>query len=258
MTGEDGFLMRRHMPTQIALMTVGALALAGAALGGCSMLGGGGVKPDTTAATGTSVTGADGTQIDVRRYLGPNYCPELRVPEGMQVVRQYEKGHDGDRNFVVWQASLGKTARECLYDLQGGLTLRVGVSGRVIAGPKGGASTVSVPLKVAVVKHQEAVLSAQDYQIAVTIPPQGSAVFTEVKDILVPSPGQKRDYILYVGFASSDWDPMHPVQVAAPAVEEGPLPDEVQFEPPPEEPPPPPKPATPKELPTPKGLIPGL
>ena len=59
----------------------------------------------------------------------------------------YERGHEDDPNYVIWQASVGKTARECLYDLQGGLTLKIGVSGRVIAGPKGGAADVSRPVQ---------------------------------------------------------------------------------------------------------------
>jgi hypothetical protein len=88
-------------------------------------------------------------EIDVRRYLGPNYCPELRVLSGAELMRTYERGHDDDIKYVVWQASFGKTARECLWDQQGGLTLKIGLSGRVIAGPKGGASTVNVPLKIA-------------------------------------------------------------------------------------------------------------
>jgi hypothetical protein len=213
------------------------------------MFGGGG-KPETASTTGAA---ADG-QIDVRRFLGPDYCPELRIPQGKEVVRRYEEGHQDDPGYVIWQASVGKTARECLYDPQGGLTLRVGVSGRVISGPKGGQGAVSVPLKIAVVKYQEAVLASEIYELAVTIPPQGSAVFTEVKEIFVPSPGRDRDYLLYVGFNVTDWDPLHPVEVAAPVVEE---PEEEPL-PEPQAPPPPREPATPQELPTPKGIIPGM
>ena len=116
----------------------------------------------------------------------------------------------GDANFVIWQASIGKTARECLYDPQGGLTLKVGISGRVIAGPKG--------------ERRHGHSSAQDRRGEVpgvgardrratrspsTIPAAGSTVFTEVKEIAVPSPGKDRDYIIYVGFDVGNWDPMH-------------------------------------------------
>ena len=127
-------------------------------LGGCLGLGGGS-EPETTATTeaaGVTAAGAPAEgEIDVRRYLGPDYCPEIRIPEGFEVLRRYESGHDGEDGFVVWQASIGQTARECLYDGQGGLLLRVGVSGRVIAGPKGGPGDVTVPLRIIIEKYQE-------------------------------------------------------------------------------------------------------
>jgi hypothetical protein len=34
----------------------------------------------------------------------------------------------------------------------------------------------------------------------VTIPPENSTLFSEVRTVTVPSPGGKRDYIIYVGF----------------------------------------------------------
>jgi hypothetical protein len=162
-------------------------------LAGC--IGGGG-EPEIVAANQQAAA----EQIDIRRYLGPDYCPELRVREGTEIVRRYERGHENDQAFVIWQASIGNTARECLYDLEGNLTLKVGVSVRVIAGPKGGPGAVSLPLRMAVVKYQEAVLSSELYPLEVAIPATGSIVVDQVKEIVVPSPGNDRDYILYVGF----------------------------------------------------------
>ena len=105
------------------------------------------------------------SEIDVRRYLGPDYCPEIRIRKATELMRRYESGHEDDAGFVVWQASIGKTARECLYDLQGDLTLRVGVSGRVIAGPKGGRGDVTLPLRITIVKYKEAVLANELYPL---------------------------------------------------------------------------------------------
>lgn len=250
--------MRPKGPARSFCVSMAAFLIAGLPLGGCSMLGGG-EKPEAAVASARS--GAAGGEIDVRRYIGPNYCPELRIVRGMELARNYEAGHDDDANHVIWQASIGKTARECLYDTQGGLTLRIGVSGRVISGPKGGAGTVAVPLKIAIVKYQEAVLFSQVYDLAAIIPAHGSAVFTEVKEVFVPSPGTDRDYLIYIGFNTIDWDPMKPMEAAAPAAapadaeeEFVPLPEEAA----PEPPPPPQESQTPNELPTPKGLIPGL
>lgn len=170
-------------------------------LSGCMGMGGSGretpaAAEETAAAEATPAT----EEIDPRRYIGPDYCPELRIREGTELLRRYEAGHEDDPAYVVWQASIGKTARECLYDLQGTLTLRVGVSGRVVTGPKGSpGATVSLPLRIAVVKFQESVLASQLFPLSIAIPAANSAVFTEVHEIIVPSPGQDRDYIIYVG-----------------------------------------------------------
>lgn len=188
--------------------------LMAATLAGC--VGAGGSTPPITPAAAT----ADGTgQVDVRKFIGPDYCPELRVREGTELLRRYVRGHDDDPAQVVWQASIGTTARECLYDTQGRLTIRIGVSGRIIAGPKGGPATVSAPLRIAVVKYQEALLFSEILPLSITIPAQNSTVFSEVKEVTLPSPGKDRDYIIYVGFDDGQAVPIGavPARQAAPA-----------------------------------------
>lgn len=244
-------MLRRVSPVLLALSVTCALAAAG-----CSAFRG---PPEATARAVASTApvsdaetgnGQEPEQVDVRRYLGPNYCPELRVLEGAELLRRYERGHEDDPKYIVWQASFGETARECLYDQQGGLTLKVGVSGRVIAGPKGGAGDVTVPFKVAVVKYKEAVLANEAQTLTITIPPAGSTTFTQVREINVPSPGNDRDYIIYLGFDVGEWDLEAGTAVAA--VKPPPAPRVVE-EPPPvaEAPPPAPQPSGPKVLPLP-------
>jgi hypothetical protein len=282
--GRMDLLMPTLRPARFALVLTSVLGLTG--LAGCSLSPfGDDSKPETTAAAPTpprpadpvatamastaadpatpdaaapainastsSTSTADAGQIDIRRYLGPNYCPEMRILNGAELMRKYEKGHEDDANSIIWQASFGKTARECLYDPQGGLTLRIGISGRVIAGPKGAAGAVAVPLKIVVVKFREAVLVTQAYTVDAAVPPAGATTFTQVHEIAVPAPGKDRDYIIYIGFDAGKWDPMkgelEPVIAAAP-----PPPPIDPFDAPP---PPPVKPKKPKEpnvLPTPK------
>ena len=202
-----GLVMRAAALAMKSIPVSGALLLAG-----CMGLGSDG--PDTTASTDPAVTtvAASGGEVDVRRYLGPDYCPEIRIREGTEVLRRYEAGHEEEPAHVVWQASIGKTARECLYDLQGNLTLRVGVSGRVVAGPKGGGGAVSLPLRIAVVKYKEKVLSSELYPVAVAVPSAGPAVFTEVHEVTVPSPGNDRDYILFIGLDEKGEGLLEPTQ----------------------------------------------
>lgn len=187
-------LMRIIPLARLALAPACALALAG-----CLGFGGsdGG---DMAATTATTEATGDPEAIDIRRYLGPDYCPELRIRDGAEVVRRYDPAHVDDPAYVIWQASIGRTARECLYETDGTLTLRIGVSGRVIAGPKGGPATVEVPLGIVVEKYQEAELAAETIPLAIAIPPQNSTTFSEVREINVPSPGTDRDYLIHVGF----------------------------------------------------------
>jgi len=205
--------------------------------------------PAAPASTGSTST-ADAGQIDIRRYLGPNYCPEMRILKGAELMRKYEKGHEDNANSIIWQASFGKTARECLYDPQGGLTLRIGISGRVISGPKGTAGPVAVPLKIVVVKFRESVLATQAYTVDAAVPAAGATTFTQVHEIPVPPPGTNRDYIIYIGFDAGKWDPMkgelEPVIAAVP-----PPPPVDPFDAPPPPPVKPKKPKQPNVLPTP-------
>ena len=182
--------------------TMIAAGLVAASLSACTSLklpgfGKRSVEPGTPVGAGAP-TNPD--EIDVRRYLGPNYCPDLRVREGTEVLRRYERGKEEEANSVIWQASIGDTARECLYDTQGNLTLRIGVSGRVISGPKGGAGDISLPLRIAVVKYQEEVFYSEVKTLAISIPASNSTVFRNVYEVTVPSPGRDRDYLIYVGF----------------------------------------------------------
>lgn len=210
------------------------------ALTGCSVMSS--LRPDFSATPKepTEANAANATAaVDPRRFQGPDYCPELRILEGADINRTYERGRQDDADHVIWQASFSKTARECLYERDNSLTLKVGLSGRVIAGPKGGAGTVSVPVKVALVKFQEAVITTQPYTFDVAIPASGSATFTEVRELVVSQLGGSRDYIVYVGFDVGEWDLLAGTAVAK--VETEPAP------PPPAAVPPPPPPQQPQQ-----------
>jgi hypothetical protein len=202
-----------------------AAPLVAIVLAGC--FGAGGDAPETTAATATSEAGlppgatasvapttiakADGSgEVDLRKFIGPDYCPEIRIRDGREMLRTFERGHEDEAKHLIWQASIGKTARECLYDLQGTLTIKIGVSGRVVAGPKGGPSTVPLPLRIGIVKYKEAVIADENIPLSVAIPPQNSTVFREVRELVVPSPAASRDYIIYVGLDDSRDDLLAP------------------------------------------------
>jgi len=186
-----------------------AAALVAVSLGACTSIklpgfGKRSVEPGGTLLSADAPANPD--EIDIRRYLGPDYCPDLRVREGTEMLRRYERGKQDEAGSLIWQASIGDTARECLYDLEGNVTIRIGVSGRVLAGPKGGPGVVNVPLRIVIVKYEEAVLYSELKPLAITIPASNSTVFRNVYEATVPSPGRDRDYLIYVGFDADGKD----------------------------------------------------
>lgn len=176
-------------PAAALPVTVLVLALAGC--GGAGLFGG---------TSTTQQAAAQQEEIDVRRYLGPDYCPEVRIRQGTESVRRYVRGYEDDPGYVVWQAAISETARECLYDPQGNVTIRVGVSGRLLAGPKGGPGQVALPLRVAVVQGVDDLLASDLHQLSLTIPAANTTSFAEVREITLPAPERELNYMIYVGF----------------------------------------------------------
>ena len=71
-------------------------------------------------------------------------------------------------NDLRFQATITKTARECTVN-GGEITARIGIQGRVIAGPAGAPSSVQVPMRVAVVQGGvgEKTIATKAYQTTV-------------------------------------------------------------------------------------------
>src|SRR5258705_360883 len=71
------------------------------------------------------------------------------------------------------------------------ITARIGIQGRVIAGPAGAPATVEIPMRVAVVQGgvNEKVIATKAYRTTVQMTEDGSVPFTLVADDLVyPTP----------------------------------------------------------------------
>src|SRR5205807_7980486 len=97
-----------------------------------------------------------------------------------------------------------RAARECTKPGDQ-IAARIGIQGRVIAGPAGAPSTVEIPLRVAVVQGgvQEKTIATKTYRTTVPMSEDGSEPFTLVaEDMVYPvPPGAAGDsYILYIGF----------------------------------------------------------
>lgn len=131
-------------------------------------------------------------------------CPQVTVRAGASTYAVAAPGKQAVGNDVRFQASITKMARECVRT-GGEITARIGIQGRVIAGPAGAPTTVEVPLRVAVVQGGvgEKVIASKAYRTTVEMSENGSVPFTFVAEDMVypvPAAAVADSYIFYVGF----------------------------------------------------------
>jgi len=67
------------------------------------------------------------------------YCPPVSIRAGASTYAVGLPGKEAIGNDLRFQATISKTARECDYN-SGQITARIGIQGRVIAGPAGAPS----------------------------------------------------------------------------------------------------------------------
>src|SRR4051794_10809794 len=131
-------------------------------------------------------------------------CPPVTIRAGASTYAVAAPGKQPVGNDVRFQATITRTARQCTKTGDQ-ITARIGIQGRVIAGPSGAPSTVDIPLRVAVVQGgvQEKTIATKAYQTAVSMSEHGSEPFTLVAEDLVypvPSGATADAYIFYIGF----------------------------------------------------------
>jgi hypothetical protein len=201
----------------VAVVTL-ALGLAGcASSGGGGGLFGGGSK--ATVASGDNAAGAasgtpdasgktvsagssQGGTYDPSLFLATGYCPPVEVRVGTEALPIYERGHDGDDAWIRFQGSITKTAREC-HTLGDILTIKVGIAGRLTAGPKGSPGNFTVPLRVAVVQqHGDKVFYSQISRapVSITAPIYASDFSYVIDNISFKIAPGDHDLIVYVGY----------------------------------------------------------
>jgi hypothetical protein len=159
-----------------------------------SLFGGGGGSSDAPA----KAAPADSTdETDLT-------CPPVAIRAGASTFAVAAPGKQAVGNDLRYQATITRTARECSINA-GQITARIGIQGRVIAGPSGAPSSVQIPLRVAVVQAGvgEKVIATKAYQTSVSMSEDTSVPFSIVADELVyPAPvGAVGDsYVFYIGF----------------------------------------------------------
>lgn len=77
-------------------------------------------------------------------------CPRVEVIQGRAATRAYAGGRTGSNQALRHQISVVDVSRECVALPDGTNQIRVGVLGRVLIGPQGGAGRYEAPLRIVV------------------------------------------------------------------------------------------------------------
>ena len=191
-----------------ATVPTGATAFICLALGlaGCSS-----TNVFSTSALDLFSTSSKATSGDAGVAADPNAnveCPGIEVRSGAGTLMIGTKPGEGEPSALDlrYQVTIIRTARECRVTA-GIMTMKVGVEGRVIAGPAGGPGTVDVPLRLAVVQegiNPKTILSRFAREQVTITNAVDRATFTHIDPEIsfpMPQPAANIDsYVVYVGF----------------------------------------------------------
>ncbi|HJZ19465.1 MAG TPA: hypothetical protein VJ226_00825 [Bradyrhizobium sp.] len=131
-------------------------------------------------------------------------CPSVSIRAGASTYAVGLPGKPASGSDLRYQATITRTARDCTVN-SGQITARIGIQGRVIAGPAWTPGPVQIPVRVAAVQGgiHEKTIATKAYQTTVEMTESNSVPFSLViEDLVYPAPpGAEGDsYIFYIGF----------------------------------------------------------
>jgi hypothetical protein len=131
-------------------------------------------------------------------------CPSVSIRAGASTYAVGLPGKPATGSDLRYQATITRTARDCTVN-SGQITARIGIQGRVIAGPAWTPGPVQIPVRVAAVQGgiHEKTIATKAYQTTVEMSESSSVPFSLViEDLVYPAPpGAEGDsYIFYIGF----------------------------------------------------------
>src|ERR1700733_14619989 len=147
------------------------------------------------------VKAADGTEPD---------CPVVKIRAGASTYAVALPGKQPAGSDLRFQATITRTARDCRRS-GGQITARIGIEGRVIAGPAGTPPTVEIPLRV-----QERTIATKVFRTTVSMSETNVPFSLVGEDLVYDSPpGRTSDaYIFYIGFDPQALTPEAPARPA--------------------------------------------
>ena len=183
------------------VVSMGALALA---LSACSM---GSMFAPSAAPSASAMQTANPTQAELQSGSTnalpaiATECPPIKVRPGGEALFYYGKGKVGNPRDLNYQAVIDKQSRNCVVS-NGLITVKMGVVGRLLLGPSGNQTDVTIPIRFAVERDNVAMFSEKyDIPIVVTPPAQSSEFVKVVENVAIPYTGGEQ-IIIWVGFDS--------------------------------------------------------
>ena len=176
---------RTNVPLRLLVLPALALALAGCGSSGSSE-GGGALRTlgnvvmfQSTSAPAPMELPAGGDETFV--------CPQVIIADGGAAIRAQSGTDSGSLRH---QISILNLARECTPTAGGGFTLSVGVEGRVLLGPAGGAGSYYATLGTQVLRGTTVVARRSSRVGGTVSSAQGGVDFSHVEQGIVVPPGR--------------------------------------------------------------------
>ncbi len=195
-----GFALRSSVPgLQLASAVAIGLMLSACSMGG--MFGGGAPSPATQQLQTAEVTPAEiAAQVPVLPAIATE-CPPIKVRPGAEALYYYGNGQLGNPKDLQYQAVIDKQSRNCVVS-NGLISVKMGVVGRFMLGPKGNQQSVDLPVRFAV-ERNAAPLFSEKYQIPVALAGAQATDFVKVvENVQIPYVAGD-DITIWVGFDSN-------------------------------------------------------
>jgi hypothetical protein len=143
-------------------------------------------------------------------------CPPVNIRPGASTYAVALPGKQPTGSDLRFQATITRTARECVRNGDQ-VSAKIGIEGRLIAGPAGAPPSVEIPLRVAVVQSgvNEKPIVTKVFRTTVPFAEGGSVPFSLVGEGIeypVPSEAVAESYIFYIGFDPQALTPEAPAK----------------------------------------------
>lgn len=130
------------------------------------------------------------------------HCPQVVSWPHDRLLTIYAGGQVGNTQAIMHRGEITKLARECqIYGDR--VTVKYGVAGRVLLGPKGAPGQVTLPVSIKVSDADRKVLASDKTSVSTIVPTENPVgYFSVVKEITFPITMGMRpeDYKVFVAF----------------------------------------------------------